>query len=254
MFFLMKYINLYLLAFVFSFFSYGILTAEDFRVENRVFPGDGKEPTSQSYTVFNEGIVYDFLHNPAETIILEKGKFCILDDMHKVRTEITTAELDGYMRQLKEILNKSNDPLIKFLADPIFNEQYSTTTQELKLESNLVTYKVAIVSAKSPATAVQYREFTDLSAKLNSILIRGARPPFARLHLNELIAQHGAIPREVTLTINTVEKDIPHTATVRSEHQFSITLTNADMDRIKRARQAMNSYKSVTFEKYRQSE
>ena len=84
-------------------------------------------------------------------------------------------------------------------------------------------------------------------------LIPGSRPPFARLKLNEALAQREAVAREVTLTITVVKDGKTQPATVRSEHLLSLTLAPADMERIDRARKAMTAYKPVSFDKYRQA-
>ena len=45
---------------------------EDFRVDNAVFAGDKKEPISRSVTIFHDGIVYDCMKTPAETVVFDK--------------------------------------------------------------------------------------------------------------------------------------------------------------------------------------
>ncbi len=233
----------------------GALFAQDFRVDNRVYQGDNKEPVSQSCTVFYQGTVCDFLEKPAETIIFDKtaGRFFILDDARRIRTELSTTQLASFTQRLHDRARKGPDPLMRFFAEPVFEERFDPARRELILSSDLVTYKAIVISAENAALAAQYREFSDWYARLNAMLISGSRPPFARLKLNEALALREALAREVTLTITTTKDGKRQTAAIHSEHLLSLALTPADMERIQRARQAMTTYKLVSFDRYRQS-
>ena len=231
-----------------------VTSAADFRVENRVYSGGNKQPTSLSCSVFHQATVYDFLQNPAETTVFDKtaGRFVILDDTRRVRTELSTKDLEGFTQKMKDRAVKGQDPLMQFLAEPVFEERYDPARRELILSSDLVNYKAIVTSADNSVVS-QYREFSDWYARLNAILIPGSRPPFARLKLNEALARHEAVAREVTLTITTVKDGKNQPATVRSEHLLSLALTPADMERIERARKSMTGYKLVSFDQYRQA-
>ena len=223
-------------------------------MDNRVYSGDKKEPDSQSTTIFHNAFVYDFLQNPAETTVFDKtaGRFAILDDVRRIRTELGTKELENFTQKLKDRAVKGQDPLMQFLAEPSFEERYDPSRRELILFSDLVNYKAIVTSADNSVVS-QYREFSDWYARLNAILISGSRPPFARLKLNEALARREAVAREVALTITVVKDGKSQPATVRSEHVLSLTLAPADMERIDRARKAMTAYKPVSFEQYRQA-
>jgi hypothetical protein len=241
----------------FLFIATGICivsSAADFRVDNRVYSGNKKEPDSQSTTIFHNASVYDFLQNPAETIVFDKtaGRFAILDDVRQIRTELGTKKLEDFTQQLKDRAVKGQDPLMQFLAEPSFEERYDPSRRELILFSDLVNYRAVLTSADN-AVASQYREFSDWYARLNAILISGSRPPFARLKLNEALARREAVAREVTLTITPAKDGKSQPATVRSEHLLSPTLAPADMVSIERARKSMTAYKPVSFEQYRKA-
>jgi hypothetical protein len=231
-----------------------VASAADFRVENRVYSGNKKEPDSQSTTIFHNAFVYDFLQNPAETIIFDKtaGRFVILDEVRQIRTELGTKKLEDFTQKLKDRAVKGQDPLLQFLAEPSFEERYDPTRRELILFSDLVNYKAIVTSADNSLVS-QYREFSDWYARLNALPIFGSRPPFARLKLNEALARREAVAREVTLTISVVKDGKTQPATVRSEHLLSLTLAPADMERIDRARKSMTAYKAVSFDQYRQA-
>jgi hypothetical protein len=232
-----------------------VALAVDFRVDNRVYSGDSKEPDCQSCTVFHQAVVYDFLQNPAETILFDKafGRFVIFDDSRQIRTELGTNELESFTQKMKERALKRQDPLMQFLAEPIFEERYAPSRSELILFSDLVNYRVITTSTENVGVSSQYREFSDWYVRLNAILIPGSRPPFARMKLNEALAKREAVAREVTLTLTDIKDGKRQPATVRSEHLFSLTLAPADMERIEHARKSMTSFKLVSFDKYRQA-
>ena len=63
----------------------------DFRVENSVFVEGQSQPQSQGVTIFRDGLVYDFLNEPAEVIVFDKAnrRFILLDITRRVRSEIS---------------------------------------------------------------------------------------------------------------------------------------------------------------------
>ncbi|HEY4760297.1 MAG TPA: hypothetical protein VIH42_06950 [Thermoguttaceae bacterium] len=227
----------------------------DFRVENGVYSGSHKEPISQSLTVFHQGVVYDFLQEPAETIVFDKaaGRFTILDDAQRIRSELTTTTVDSFIQKLKDRAGKLQDPLMRFFADPVFIERFDPSRGELLLQSPLVNYLANVSTVNDPAIATEYREFADHNVRLSALLIPGSRPPFARLKLNDALARRGSVAREVILTIALPGDKNRQPATIRSEHILSLELSPADLERIQYARQSMSDYKLVAFDKYRQS-
>jgi hypothetical protein len=231
----------------------GISLAAEFRIENRVYSGDEKQPISRSSTIFHQAVVYDFLENPSETVIFDKaaGRFAILDNARRIRTELSTGELDDFTRKMKDRAEKWQDPLARFFAEPAFQERFDSKRRELLLQSELVSYKVVVLSAGNAAVAAEYREFSDWSARLNAMLVPGARPPFARLILNEALASHDVLAKEVILTVTAVKNGKRQPVIVRSEHDLSLDITPADLERIEYADQSMTKFRLVSFDKYR---
>jgi hypothetical protein len=233
----------------------GTCLAADFHLENRVYSGENKQPVSHSVTVFYQSAVYDFLESPAETVIFDKaaGRFEVLDNARQIRTGLSTAELDDFTAKLRERAKKQQDPLVRFFAEPVFEVRFEPKRRELMLLSDLVNYKVIVASAENAAVAAQYNEFSDWYARLNSRLVIGARPPFARLELNKALADRETIAREVMLTITTMREGTRQPSTIHSEHILSPALMPGDMERIEHARQSMTKYKLVSIDKYLQA-
>ncbi|MGA2618817.1 MAG: hypothetical protein ABSF26_14490 [Thermoguttaceae bacterium] len=276
----------------------GVAAGADFRVTNRVYAGSDQKPQSQGTTIFYGGRVYDFLDEPAEVIVLDKaaGRFTLLDDQHRVRAELTPGEVAAFVARIKQRAAAHQDPLVRFLATPSFAEEFSSdparnnlgTSEgdspifvgrksgqspggfpadpkdlgQLTLRGQWMTYRVRL-SAADAEVARQYREFSDWQVRLNVVLFAGARPPFARLMLNEAIARRQAIPREVWLS---TEPGGPAKATasasqqggglakatiMHSEHELLLPPGAADVERVAAVRESMRTFQAVAFEQYR---
>ncbi|MFZ1934448.1 MAG: hypothetical protein WCB27_23550 [Thermoguttaceae bacterium] len=231
---------------------------EDFRVDNAVFAGDKKEPISQSVTIFHEGIVYDCMTKPAETVVFDgtMKRFVLLNMEDGTRAELSTREvtssLSRYERLLKEMIAKKPDALSQFMADPKFQEQFDESAGKVTLSSPLVNYTLVLSPGRDDAAAGQYRDFSDWYARLNVLLTPRALPPFGRLAVNAAVAKRKAIPSQVTLTITSAKSG--KRQTIRSTHRVVRPLTAADIQQVDRIRKAMTDFKPVDFEKYRKGE
>ena len=55
--------------------------AADFRVDNAVYAEGQTQPQSHGVTIFHDGLVYDFLDEPAEVIVFDQAyrRFILLD-------------------------------------------------------------------------------------------------------------------------------------------------------------------------------
>jgi hypothetical protein len=232
----------------------------DFRVENKTFSENQKEPTGASTTIFNEGMVYDFMQDPEETIVYDKAgaKFVVLDMRRKMKTELKTKDIAEFSKKLESDINQKikkatkeePDALLKFMVDPKFEESFDATGRKLTLSSPMMTYQVAAGPADEKAeVAKQYGEFSAWLVQLNAMLSPGGRLPFPRVELCWALARRELIPREVTLITKTGDASKKQ-STARSTHQLTTALSASDLGRIKAAQQAEASFKSVSFEEY----
>jgi hypothetical protein len=222
---------------------------EDFRVDNAVYQGKEKTAVSASVTIFHKEIVYDCM--PQETVVFNKtaGRFVLLNMKNHARTEIAADDLNAFIKQLQPRAAQTADPLVKFLADPKFQQQFNESTRELTFASPLLTYRLTLSPQTSAAAVEQYREFSDWSAKLNAMLVPGSRPPFARLLVNAAVAERKAIVSQVVLTFTSGKPTT--TTTIRSTHRVIGVLTPADLDGLAKIGEALIGFKLVGFDEYR---
>ena len=232
-----------------------LAAGEDFRVDNAVFAGDEQKPSSESTTFFQNGIAYDCMKSPAETAIFDKAAdhFVLLNLKRKTRAELSITQLTSLTEHVRTLAARNNDPLLKFLAAPKFEEELNEVVGLLTLSSRFVTYRIILEPQKDPSTVEQYREFCDVYAKLNSVLSPGSPPPSGRLMVNAALAKRQATASSVTLTVFYSKGEKSEKITVRSEHRLTCPLQASDIEHIAKVREQMESFKLVTFDEYRKS-
>ncbi len=223
-----------------------------FRVENKVYMGGEKEPQVRSTTIFYDGVIYDYLEDPAEVTIFDnaRGRFVLLDLTRRIKTELTAKQVAEFTERLGQWSRKQSDSFLKFLGDPQFEEQFDESGGEWTFVSPRVTYRLVTTVAPSQPMMRQYREFADWYCQLNTLLNPGARPPFARMIINAALERRGRFPREVHLTLRPKQGLLAKPITVRSEHLLVRQLVESDRKRIAQTGQFMAIFGAVDFAEY----
>jgi hypothetical protein len=229
--------------------------AEDFRIDNKVYSGSQKEPTSESTTIFRGGVVYDFMKTPPETVTFDKAasKFVLLNAKDQLRSELSTDDVRTLSDGLQARAAKNKDPMLKFLARPTFDERMDESAGELNLTSPPLSYRLTLLPETDPTVLEQYREFCDWYARLNSVLVPGAWPPAGRLTVNAALAHHHALASQVVITVTAGKGLSKQKSIIRTEHKLVRPLAPEDIERVDQVRKQLGSFKLVPFEKYRKS-
>jgi hypothetical protein len=224
--------------------------ADDFRIESKIYVGNQTEPSSESLTLFRGGQVYDFLSKPSETTVFNRprGLVILLDPSRKVRTEIRGDRLTAFSDELKLWAAKQTDPLLKFAADPRF-EQSLDPTGELLFNSPFINYRVGTTKANTEAVAQQYLDFSDSYARLNALTNPGSVPPFPRLAINAVLFKQQLIPEKVQMTMPARQRFGGKT-TLRSEHSVAWRLLESDLSKISEADEQLVTFTPVPLEQY----
>jgi hypothetical protein len=218
--------------------------ADGFRIETKIYAGD-EQPVSETTTLFLDGVVYDFIANPAQTAVFRKpgggkdGLFILLDPQQRIQTKLSTQKLAGAMDKLRTWAARQADPFLQFAANPRFNESFEPESGQLVLAHHLENYRVSTAPAEHPQSLTEYREFLDWYTRLNTLLSAGQFPPEPRLRLNEALARRQVIPQTVELT------KAGESEPLRAEHEFIWRLSHEDLDRIDVVRASLASYREV---------
>jgi hypothetical protein len=226
-----------------------VVAAEDFRIETKIFVGDEEEPLSTATTLFQRGVVYDFLAKPEQIAVFRKpgggrpGRFILLDPERRVRTELSTDQLADVMNKLRNWASRQRDPFLKFAANPQFEESFDRDTGQLLLASHQESYTIKTEPADAPDALAEYREFLDWYARLNTLLQAGP-PPEPRLQVNAALARYQIVPVSVELT-RAGEKE-----KLRAEHEFTWLLSKKDLARIDDACASLAAYRPVNNEEF----
>ena len=229
-----------------------IAWAADFRVENKVFLGSDKEPRSESTTIFKDGVVYDYLVDPAEVTVLDisRGRFFLLDTHLKLKTQLSAKLVKASIDSLKTRSDLNDDPFAVFLINPSFDCQVDDERGELLFSSTLMEYRVLTEPAKTPEVASKYRQFSDWYARLNTYLRPGARPPFARMLVNKELGRRGELPREVHLSLKPKQGLGSRTIRMHSRHNIVTRLGDVDLRRVAQTAEHLAVFQPVSFKEY----
>ncbi len=225
------------------------VAGEELRIETDVYLGDETESLSHNITLFDSGTVYDFSEQPEQIAVFRSptashpGRFILLDLESKQRTEVTTKQISGLMKKLTLWASSQEDPLLRFSANPSFEETFDEESGTLRLESESWKYRVATVPAENENALAQYREFTDWYTQLNSMM-HGNPPPKPRLELNAALQSHGVVPVEIRRTVDT------QATSVRATHLFTWRLSREDHSRLEEARRYLTNFKKVDNERF----
>ena len=106
--------------------------------------GAGRGEPSMVYVVVGTGVGGAII---AEGKLLrgpDAGKFILLNQANRTRTELTTEDVSAVLKQLQLRAAANPDPVVKFLADPQFQQRFDEATGELTLSSTMVSYRLVL--------------------------------------------------------------------------------------------------------------
>jgi hypothetical protein len=226
------------------------LRADDFRVDSKVFIGKESLPHSSNVTLFQGAHVYDFLDKPEQITFydLDRGRIVLVDPQRKVKTEVSSRMLDAFSNTLRHSAGK--DPLLQFALHPTFDIRDDKDGEERVFTSKLITYRVRTATPEMPDMPARYRQFSDLSARLNALVNRGSLPPFARLAVNESLDASGLLPAKVEFAASSGRLIGGHTVALRSQHDFRRRLLDSDLRRIDSAGALLTDSTQVSLGKF----
>lgn len=232
----------FLLKFVLVLAVAPALHAQELRIETDVYAGDSDEALSHSVTLFDGGTVYDFSDTTGQVTVFRPptasrpGQFVLLNLKSEQRTEVSTDKIEALMTKLSKWAQEQEDPLLKFSAEPEFEETFEAGSGQLSLESSQWTYTVATVPSEDMKTLSDYRQFIDWYTRLN-VMMHGTPPPGPRLALNEALEKHGVVPVEIRRTVDSKP--------LRATHLFQWRLSREDRAQVEEVRKQLANFEKV---------
>ena len=227
-------------------------SAQNFRVESKVYEGSAKEPSVKTLTLFNGDVIYDILNGNDEVTVydVKRGSFDVLCPAKKVRTKIDAETAGTLVEALRHRADAQKSSFLRFMANPNFEEKFDAESGRMTLDGPFITYEVQCAKYNQE-TADSYKYFTDWSAMINTLLNAGSRLPYARMNLNSALAKKSLLPKEVNLTLRTTKNIFARPLTARSEHVLTVGLTVEDRKRIESIGRDLTNFKEVDWNEYR---
>lgn len=246
---------------VFSLWA-GTASGQDFRVESKVVitrkvaaermvrqvSSQSPQVISASSTVFHAGRGYDYLPDVDELTIYDAAhqRFLLISRPNRVACRLTFTDIETelhridnttsqHLAELPEPKTPAEITLRKrsqFLLKPSFSA--SQTGDQLLLESDVVTYRVACDAAKSDEHLAVCIGYADWFARLNAVVNRNAPLPWARLKLNAELQSRRVLP---TMIEQAWTND---GTTVQARHTYHWTLNTGDRKKIREYEEIAN--------------
>lgn len=228
---------------------------DSFRVNNKVYLEKETKPVAQTCTMFYGGKVYDFLTNPEETIIYDppQQRFLLLCSATKSQCSLSLDEVLEFGRMMKESLPQVKDDFLRNCLDPQFEVTTDEKTEQDVYAQAKITYRVTTRRELEAGMAKIYADFANNYAILNVLLSPQNIPPFARIKINEAIAEKNELPDTVEVIMKRRFNPLSTTLgkeRVRTVHNFMAGLGDADLSRIRKAGEYFGQYKKVSFSEY----
>lgn len=230
------------------------LRAADFRIETRVYAQGEKDPASQSVTLFTGGAAYDFRDADDRVTIFrpgvgdKPGRFVLLNTDREERTEIGGEQVAIVMTKLRRWAATQEDAFLRFTGDPEFEADFDAATGELRLTSEVMSYRLVTMPVADSQAMDQLRAFLDAFAQLHT-LIEAGLPPTPRLRVNEELARRSVVPVEIELFSGPIEGE----PDLRAEHLVTWILSKGDRRRIERATRQLTLFTEVDNRAFQQA-
>jgi len=229
---------------------------QQFRIESQLVLNNGKQPSTENLTLFDNNVIYDFSFVPDGTqTTLEvtvydsaRKKFVLLDVRREMRLEIEQFEVVQMLEQLRQQL--TDDPLTAWLAFPGFQETIDLDAGTISLVSENVTYVAKCEKPRNASVQALLYEFMEQFTMLRATDPR-SMPPFARMQLNQALRKYGLAPLEIDLTVESrglASKNLK----AKSHHSMVSQLSSTDRERIETTRKQWISFKQVDLATYRE--
>ena len=227
-----------------------------FRIDNTLTireEGKSNGVKIETATLFGHGMVIDFIGDNDEIIIYDRGKknFILLDPIHRVQTELSAADVDHFLTNLRATIGEKDDKFYRFILNPEFEISRSDESGELLFQSKWFDYRITTRSFDDPAISDDYFEFSDVYCKLNVYLNPGTFTPLARRVVNETLCREKRFPAQVHLKFYPGGKRLfAKSIEFDSEHRIIRRLSEEDHGRIVRAIHFSKQFQKMTFGNY----
>ena len=126
----------------------------DFQVETQLYLVGEEKPINEITTIFRSGFVYDFISDPnkqrdPEPTIFDslKGRFVVIDPQRRLWTQVSTEAVGTFSAKLKVDAAGAKEPLLNFMAAPVFTKK-STVTRSFSKARRALGWNIACARSR----------------------------------------------------------------------------------------------------------
>lgn len=224
------------------------LQADDFAIRTHIFEAGRPKAVAENLTVFQDGLVYDFALTAPKRVTLfdrDAGLFRLTDPEAQTQTTLTVDELLQFVATEQARASESDNPLVRFAAQPTFTEQFDASSSRLSLHSPTWDYDVETIPAPRPEVLRKYLLFAHWFTHLNAVF--RPLPPGVRLHLNERLSHYERLPVRVVARI---KRDGKLIVEQESRHEILWTLSEREERLIQQWKKRQPEYRPLAFREY----
>jgi hypothetical protein len=224
---------------------------EAFAIRTRIYADDAKQPVATNLTIFQADTIYDFndLHPSTVTVFDRKSRtFTLAQCEARVQTVLAASDIVRFAARQQAEAQRSDNELVRFAADPTFDESFDEDSGRLSLTSAYWDYQVTTRRLDDEWMRRSYAEFANWYTYLNSLF--RPLPPGVRLKLNEVLDERRSLPQRVVVQIKRGGRVIVRQ---ESRHELVLPLTMDEHSRVTAWQEASSGFRSVDFGTYRQS-
>ena len=227
----------------------------EFKIETKMFTGNGKEPVFTNNTIFSEGLIFAFpmvagSKAPEEVLVYDSNLkvISLLDLKRQMQLKLLDVQLKKMTDSVRQQM--ATDDRSRAMIEQTFEEKLDADKGSFELiGSQNMAYRLYGKTPESPKLLSAYFEFLDVFT-LVQITDPKKLPPFARLRLNESIRRIGWVPDRVEISVGKSDF-FPSSFKARTEHKIVMEVTDRDRAEVALAKKNWRALPEVTLAKYR---
>ena len=231
------------------------VAGQQFKIDSEIYQGDSQAVVSRNVTLFDDGLVFDFRYDPADTETIAEmtvydartKTISLLDPIRRVCLDLTDLKL---MQMVSGVQKETaqNDSM-KFLVNETWTEEHDWGGDWVKLSSDTVTYRM---QGKRPQQTEFFPPYVEFLDNFTRVAVSDPRrlPPFSRLRLNATIKKLTWIPVEVRLEMKP-NPLVREGMRATSKHTLIPALSERDRQQIVEAKASWTAFERVNLSEYR---
>ena len=230
--------------------------AQQFKIESEIYQGDSQAVVSRNVTLFDDGLVYDFRYDGADTETIAEmtvydsrtKTISLLDPTRRVCLDMTDLKLMQMVSGVQK--ETAQNESMEFLVNETWTEEHDWGGDWVKLSSDTVTYRM---QGKRPQKTEFFPLYVEFLDNFTRVAVSDPRrlPPFSRLRLNATIKQLTWIPVEVRLEMKP-NPLVRNGLSATSKHTLIPALSERDRRQILEAKASWTAFERVKLVEYRE--